>query len=63
MLCRIKYLHIFLKFNLFYMISMLLWKRFKRISGNWRSMITGRKNWHVPFMLNSKIGYTVSYLF
>lgn len=36
---------------------MLLWKIFKRISGNWRSMITGRKNWHVPFMLNSKIGY------
>jgi hypothetical protein len=51
------------EFNLFYIFSMLLWKIFKRISGNWRSMITGRKNWHVPFMLNSKIGYMVSYMF
>jgi hypothetical protein len=24
-------------------------------------MITGKKNWHVPFMLNSRTGYMVKF--
>lgn len=50
-------------FLLLYIFSMLLLKIFKRIFVSWSLMITGKKNWHVHFMLNSRTGYMVIYSF
>jgi hypothetical protein len=44
-----------------FIISVLLWKISKRWFGSYSLTRIGKGNWQLPFMLSSRIGYTVTY--